>query len=158
MSDQIKDILQSHYLFMVQMSTYDSIAGPSTRDVLASEVRNLSSSLQQVHAAALARRDVLPSVPAELIQYVEDGRNPDIYTREFVELTRRTNQLARGKTNAFASFRDVLADQIRAAMPELADDVDRVLETTGGGSASAAAAAAAAPSAGAQQQQQSSSG
>jgi mediator of RNA polymerase II transcription subunit 10 len=71
-------------------------------------------------------------VPPELIQYVEDGRNPDIYTREFVELVRRGNQLMRGKERAFAAFRDVLADQINAAMPELRDDVARVLEATGG--------------------------
>jgi mediator of RNA polymerase II transcription subunit 10 len=71
-------------------------------------------------------------VPPELLEYVENGRNPDIYTREFVELVRRGNQLMRGKMHAFASFRDVLAQNMATAMPELKDDVDRVLEATGG--------------------------
>ena len=69
-------------------------------------------------------------MPEVLVQYVENGRNPDIYTREFVELVRRMNQLARGKSHAFASFRDILAAQTVAAMPELRDDVKRVLEAT----------------------------
>lgn len=73
-----------------------------------------------------------PSIPEPLIQYVENGRNPDIYTREFVELVRRLNQLVRGKMHAFGGFRDVLARDMCAAMPELRDDVRRVLEATGG--------------------------
>jgi len=73
-------------------------------------------------------------VPPELVKYVEGGRNPDIYTREFVELVRRGNQLMRGKMHAFATFRDILAEQMAGAMPELKPDVDRVLEETRVGS------------------------
>jgi hypothetical protein len=71
-------------------------------------------------------------VPPELLEYVENGRNPDIYTREFVELVRRGNQLMRGKTRAFADFRDILAADMAAAMPELRRDVRTVCEATGG--------------------------
>jgi mediator of RNA polymerase II transcription subunit 10 len=71
-------------------------------------------------------------VPPELLEYVEHGRNPDIYTREFVELVRHGNQLMRGKLNAFGTFRDVLAENITSAMPELHDDVVQVVEATGG--------------------------
>jgi mediator of RNA polymerase II transcription subunit 10 len=71
-------------------------------------------------------------VPPELIQYVDSGRNPDIYTREFVELARRGNQLMMGKEAAFSSFRDTLAREMESAMPELRDDVRAVLEATGG--------------------------
>lgn len=86
-----------------------------------------------MHDAASPPSAPLPSVPPELVvDYVESGRNPDIYTREFVELVRRGNQLARGKARAFADFRDVLAEQMTSAMPELRDDVARVVEATGG--------------------------
>ena len=71
-------------------------------------------------------------MPPELLEYVENGRNPDIYTREFVELVRRGNQLMKGKMNAFGDFRDVLAGEITTAMPELKDDVERVVAATGG--------------------------
>ncbi|KAI9856503.1 MAG: RNA polymerase II mediator complex subunit [Trichoglossum hirsutum] len=70
------------------------------------------------------------SVPREIIAYVEDGRNPDIYTREFVELVQRQNQYVKGKADAFAAFRDVLAEEISSALPALKLDVDRVLRET----------------------------
>lgn len=71
-------------------------------------------------------------IPQEVIQYVDDGRNPDIYTREFVELARRQNQMLKGKQEAFASFRDVLATQMWTAMPELRNDIKNVVNMTGG--------------------------
>lgn len=54
----------------------------------------------------------------------------------------------RGKVNAFASFRDVLAEQMASAMPELRDDVARVLEATGGNPAIAATGGVTAAAAG----------
>lgn len=123
---------------MVQVSTYDQ-AGKPSRDVLSTELSTLSNSLRAVHrtaAASLPPNDgspaSLPLIPDPLIQYVEAGRNPDIYTREFVELVRRMNQLARGKEMAFVRFRDVLAREMARAMPEVGPDVDRVIEATGG--------------------------
>lgn len=72
-------------------------------------------------------------LPPEIIDYVDSARNPDIYTREFVELVQRGNQDLRGKREAFAGFRDVLAREMRSAMPECRDEVDRVVRATGGG-------------------------
>lgn len=72
-------------------------------------------------------------MPPEIIDYVDAARNPDIYTREFVELVQRGNQDLKGKMEAFASFRDELAREIKGAMPECTGEVDRVLRSTSGG-------------------------
>lgn len=159
---QIQDVIQSLYQVMVQVSSYDSAGGRPTRDVLGAELTALSRSLQAVHRTASSpssqppstaaapgaspNAGELPSIPQELIMYVENGRNPDIYTREFVEIVRRGNQLMRGKMHAFSGFRDVLAEQIAAGMPELRDDVARVVTSTGGDAKAVMAAAAAASS------------
>lgn len=71
-------------------------------------------------------------LPPEIIDYVDAARNPDIYTREFVELVQRGNQDLKGKKEVFASFRDVLAREMRSAMPECRGEVDRVVQGTGG--------------------------
>ncbi|KAF4457475.1 hypothetical protein F53441_525 [Fusarium austroafricanum] len=130
LEQQLKDIIQDLYQIMVQVSTYDA-AGRSSREVLITEIKTLSDSLHTLHNSASPPNN-LPSVPPELIDYVEHGRNPDIYTREFVELVRRGNQVMRGKLNAFGTFRDILAENITTAMPELRDDVVQVVEATGG--------------------------
>lgn len=72
----------------------------------------------------------LASVPTEILHYVDNGRNPDIYTREFVELARKNNQLMRGKMQAFGSFRDVIAGEMEKVFPELGEDIKMVVEAT----------------------------
>lgn len=150
-TEQIKDTIQSLFQLLVQVSTYDQ-AGRATQPILSQELSTLSQSLRAVHRTAsssylpnhpnnhpttttnnnLIPPATLPDIPDPLIEYVEAGRNPDIYTREMVELVRRMNQLARGKEMAFVKFRDVLAREMEAAMPELKGDVERVIEATGG--------------------------
>lgn len=71
-------------------------------------------------------------MPREVIQYVEDGRNPDVYTREFVEVAVKQNQLLHGKVEAMKGFRDTLVEEVEAAFPELAVELGRIVEGTGG--------------------------
>lgn len=118
---------------MGQVSNYDS-AGRSSREALAHDLQTLDASLLSVYRTSNTSLPSSIGIPGPLLQYVEDGRNPDIYTREFVELVRRMNQLTRGKVHAFKSFRDVLAHEMDAALPELRADVKGVLEATGGSS------------------------
>lgn len=62
---------------------------------------------------------------------MEESRNPDIYTREFVELVQRGNAYVRGKSEALGRFRDVLAEECRVAWGGWGvGEVDRIL---GGG-------------------------
>ncbi|KAK0645855.1 mediator complex, subunit Med10 [Cercophora newfieldiana] len=131
LQENIKNVIQDLLQILAQTSNYDSAGRPS-RDALASDLTTLSASLQTAYRTAAAVGPE-PGVPETLIHYVENGRNPDIYTREFVELVRRMNQLMRGKMGAFREFRDVLAREMEGALPEVKEDVRRVVEATGGG-------------------------
>lgn len=99
---------------------------------LTSASGDLHASLVRLHASASSPSASSIRVPPELIQYVEVGRNPDIYTRDFVEAARRGNQLMKGKQEAFASFRDILAREMASALPEVRSDVEQVVRQTGG--------------------------
>lgn len=72
------------------------------------------------------------SIPLEIIEYVENGRNPDIFTRDFVEVIMRTNQAQKGQGEALAQFRDILAEQIVVGIPEMREDVMKTIEASGG--------------------------
>lgn len=74
-------------------------------------------------------------IPREIIVYVQEGRNPEIYTREFVEVVMRQNQKLKGKADAFAQFRDILAREWAAATPELKPQIREVVQSTGGSGA-----------------------
>jgi mediator of RNA polymerase II transcription subunit 10 len=82
------------------------------------------------HPAAPAIQDIL--VPPEVIDYVANGRNPDIYTREFVENVQRGNQVLNGKMEAFGTLAEMLARETKSAIPEMAADMDRVMAHSGG--------------------------
>ncbi|ODV94830.1 hypothetical protein PACTADRAFT_76437 [Pachysolen tannophilus NRRL Y-2460] len=69
-------------------------------------------------------------IPLDVLQYIEDGRNPDVYTREFVESVRKSNQYLKGKTLAFTRLRDTLGDQIISEFPELKDEVQDIIKRT----------------------------
>jgi mediator of RNA polymerase II transcription subunit 10 len=71
------------------------------------------------------------AIPPEVIDYVAAGRNPDIYTREFVEETNHGNQVLNGAMQAFGQFSEILAKQSNASMPEMAGDMDRLMEQSG---------------------------
>lgn len=88
------------------------------------EITNLMGSLLEINRRAPSL-DV--HLPPEVMQYVQEGRNPDIYTREFVELGMRNNQRLRGKAAAFSQFRDIFANEISGGVPELAAEVRRVV-------------------------------
>lgn len=66
--------------------------------------------------------------PPELLhEFIDDGRNPDVYTREFIENIQAVNREMKGKCEAFASFGAMLGEEMTKAIPELKDDVARVL-------------------------------
>ncbi|KAL8676635.1 MAG: hypothetical protein Q9186_006862 [Xanthomendoza sp. 1 TL-2023] len=124
--DQIKDVIQE--LFQIQVATH-KYAGPQTQQELVELITQLAGSLSELSNNASA----LPNlIPPEIVEYVDDGRNPDIYTREFVELVQKSNQYLKGKSEAFADFRDALAEEMVKAWPEMQTDVNNILQDGGG--------------------------
>jgi mediator of RNA polymerase II transcription subunit 10 len=103
--------------------------GTSTANAQTQTINNLVRSLNRLKNSA---PELAVELPREIIQYVEHGRNPDIYTREFVELVQKANQRHKGRAEAFGRFRDVLAKEIAGAVPEVKEDVSRVVRFTGG--------------------------
>lgn len=66
------------------------------------------------------------------MRMVEEGRNPDIHQREFVEKTWELNQKLKGRSESYAQFRDIFAKELASAVPEMKEDVKKVVEATGG--------------------------
>lgn len=121
--------------------------GPQTEAAMLAETQNLhthlvtlaraatrssstSASAAAAAAAASSNDAEADLLPPEVVQYVEDGRNPDIYTREFAELAQRNNQKLSGKADAFEAFARVLGREIGGAVPELRSEVRLVLGRT----------------------------
>ncbi|KAI9692749.1 MAG: RNA polymerase II mediator complex subunit [Bogoriella megaspora] len=146
--DSLRATIQNLYELIIQSHDHH---GPSThaaqRQSLQSLTRNLShlSHLASSHpshppqtttgppsSSSTPQTAGIPPIPPEIINYVEEGRNPDIYTREYVESVQKHNQLLKGRSEAMARFRDVLGREMMGAMPETEGQVRRIVEGTGG--------------------------
>jgi len=63
---------------------------------------------------------------------VENSRNPDIFTREFVETVQRMNQMLKGRSDALRMLHEQIAWQLTNVIPELKEDVSKAVQATGG--------------------------
>ncbi|CAD6577094.1 MAG: RNA polymerase II mediator complex subunit [Alectoria sarmentosa] len=119
--DRLKDVIQN--LFEIQSAVHGYL-GPETQQQLVRKIHQLTTSLSTLSTSSSA----LPiSLPPEIIDYIDQGRNPDIYTRELVEAVQRSNQYLKGKSEAFAGFRDILAEEMIKGIPDCKGDVERIL-------------------------------
>jgi mediator of RNA polymerase II transcription subunit 10 len=96
-------------LFAISVALH-GYSGPETSVVLRQLLSDLPSQLSSLKASS--QNSALPEVTQELVEYVDGGRNPDVYTREFMELTVRGNQTLRGRGEAFEGFAGILMSTI----------------------------------------------
>ncbi|KAI4920209.1 RNA polymerase II mediator complex subunit [Alternaria incomplexa] len=123
---QLKDIVQNLYNLIVQ--AYDH-HGSKTQEAIRREIQSLVQNLVKLSRTAPS---VNINIPPEVMSYVENSRNPDIFTREFVETVQRMNQMLYGRVDAYRALQEQLALHVSSAIPELKEDVTSVVESTGG--------------------------
>ncbi|KXL49799.1 hypothetical protein M433DRAFT_96051 [Acidomyces richmondensis BFW] len=123
---ELRKIISNLFILIAQAHDYQ---GPGTQKAISDEIKELLHNLVQLSRAA---RRLPTHIPIEIIKYVEQSRNPDIYTREFVELVMRYNQQLKGQSEGFAAFRDILAKEMSSAMPEIKRDVLQIVQASGG--------------------------
>ena len=127
---QITSIIES--FIELGVSIYDF---PGTPEATQGMITNLKRNVDRLFKLNQASNDPESSlqnvnIPFEVVQYIEDGRNPDIYTREFVEAIRRSNQYQRAKMHGLKLLRDSLAEKISEEFPDLESAVQDILKRT----------------------------
>jgi mediator of RNA polymerase II transcription subunit 10 len=111
---------------------------PETQNILVDRLTELTESLSTLktltsptESTSNPIHDV--AVAPEIVDYVDDGRNPDIFTRDFVELVQRGNAVINGKQAAFRDFTENYAQKLKEGIPGVSRQVDRVLDNAGFG-------------------------
>ena len=122
----LRQIISNLYMLLVQTHDYH---GSSTSSAMTGEIKSL---IQNLLALTHTSRQLPTKVPLDLIEYVERKRNPDVYKREIVEDVMKSNQMQKGRAEAFGAFRDLLGREMMSAIPDIKEDVREVVEATGG--------------------------
>ncbi|EMF17040.1 uncharacterized protein SEPMUDRAFT_76887 [Sphaerulina musiva SO2202] len=121
----LRAIITNLYIVLCQAHDYQ---GSNTNQAMQAEIILLLQNLKSLSQKA----QLLPThLPVEIINYVENSRNPDIYTREFVELVMRYNQQQKGRSEAYGQYHDILAETIMTAIPDMAADIKSVAAASG---------------------------
>lgn len=102
-------------LIEVGVMVHDYFGEPSTNKALESKVQAFHSDLQRVAADSAQLAET--QVPLDILSYIDNGRNPDVYSREFVEVVVKQNQYINGKTRAMRQFKDRLIQDLSSAFP-----------------------------------------
>ncbi|GMM35036.1 mediator complex subunit [Saccharomycopsis crataegensis] len=124
---QISQIVES--FIELGVLVHDFQAAETSTESLAYRLNQTVEQLQSLTNSHKAELSQIP-IPMDVLHYIEDGRNPNVYTREFVESTKKSNQHLRGKSIAFKQLRDILGNKIAVEFPELTDTIEHVYKRT----------------------------
>ncbi|KXN72599.1 hypothetical protein CONCODRAFT_77689 [Conidiobolus coronatus NRRL 28638] len=67
-------------------------------------------------------------VPYDVINYLENGKNPDLFTRDFIERAAAENHFTKGKIAAHKDFYNILKEELNSTFPEDMKIYDNNLE------------------------------
>ncbi len=88
----------------------------NSQPVLNQKIHTLVSGLQELDSAKDQFKEV--SIPFELLQTVDDGKNPQLYTRNCVDRTRGKNYELNGKIETYKKFRAMLMKELSEEFPK----------------------------------------
>jgi len=128
-AEAIKDVIQD--LFALQQHVHQF--KPEQQDGLNRQVEHVAKSLSTLDEIVKKPNNPLHNlkVAPEIIEYVDDARNPDIFSREFVELVQRGNSVMNGKQQAFRSFSQIYAKKLKDAFDGMDEEVDLIMDNAG---------------------------
>ncbi|RIB12642.1 transcription factor subunit Med10 of mediator complex-domain-containing protein [Gigaspora rosea] len=101
----IDQLLTKIWEIMVQLNEYDS---ENKTDLVAcfEEVNKLQERIQHIQ------------VPMKVIEFIDEGRNPDIFMADYVDEVMQENQAVKVKNEAIQGFREMLLEQLKETFPE----------------------------------------
>ena len=105
---------------MRQTSIIASDFQPQGQSNLNQKIHSIVSSLQEIDRCKQLFGDV--TVPINVLQYIDQGTNPQLYTKDLMERVLAKNEEVKGKIEVYQQFHDTLADELDKAFPNLIAD------------------------------------
>ena len=80
------------------------------------KIHTLTSGLQELDQIRQQFNDV--RVPLELLNFLDEGKNPQLYTKQVLERTLQKNKEVNGKVEIYKKFRAMLLKELGKEIPE----------------------------------------
>ncbi|KAK3912981.1 Mediator of RNA polymerase II transcription subunit 10 [Frankliniella fusca] len=88
---------------------------PQGQSVLNQKIQSLVQGLQEVDKLKAQVQDV--HVPLEVFDYIDSGRNPQLYTKDCIEKALTKNEQVKGKIDAYRKFKAHLLVELNNSFP-----------------------------------------
>jgi mediator of RNA polymerase II transcription subunit 10 len=97
------------------MGVIASDFSPRSQEPLNQKVHTMISGLQELDRLKSQFHDI--RIPLELLDYLDQGKNPQLYTRECLERTLQKNKEVNGKIEIYKKFHAALLKELSEEMP-----------------------------------------
>ncbi|VVA97831.1 unnamed protein product [Arabis nemorensis] len=120
--NQVINSIQKTLGLLHQLHLTISSFTPANKHHLLNRINSLVSELDSM--AKLSEKCNI-QVPMEVLNLIDDGKNPDEFTRDVLNSCVARNQVTKGKTDAFKDLRKHILEELEQTFP---DEVDMYRE------------------------------
>ena len=89
---------------------------PGCQEVLNTKLNSMIETMQEMEKAKSSVADV--EVPAEIFQYIDQGRNPQLYTKDCLQKVSHKKDEFECKIDAYKKFKGVLEEELKKELPQ----------------------------------------
>lgn len=113
--DPVLRSIQKSLGILHQMHCTVSSFTANSQYILLERLNFLVNELNEMQKAA-QNTDI--QVPLEVIRFIDDGKNPDEFTKDIINKCIQRNQTTKGKSEAFKNLRKQLLEELEQEYPE----------------------------------------
>ncbi|CAB3259634.1 unnamed protein product [Arctia plantaginis] len=88
---------------------------PQGQSVLNQKIQSLVTGLQEVDKLKSQVHDI--HVPTEVFDYIDQGRNPQLYTKDCIDKALAKNEEVKGKIDSYKRFKSHLLSELSKTFP-----------------------------------------
>ncbi|KAH9502941.1 Mediator of RNA polymerase II transcription subunit 10 [Bulinus truncatus] len=98
-----------------QMGIIVSDFQPQGQNVLNQKIQTMVTEMNEIDKLRTQVQDV--HVPLEVFDYIDQGRNPNLYTKDCLEKALAKNEQVKGKTDSLRRFKTMLLLELSKVFP-----------------------------------------
>ncbi|KAF7221529.1 mediator of RNA polymerase II transcription subunit 10 [Nothobranchius furzeri] len=114
--DNLEEHLEKFEENIRQLGIIVSDFQPSSQAVLNQKLNFMISGLQDIEKCRQQLHEI--NVPLEVFEYIDQGRNPQLYTKECLERALARNEQVKGKIDTMTKFKSLLISELSKVFPE----------------------------------------
>jgi len=114
--EALEDNLEQFVENVRQLGVIVSDFQPHGQSVLNQKINLIISGLKDIENCKASLSDI--HVPLDVFDYIDSGKNPQLYTKDCIEKALMKNESVKGKIDVYRKFRQELIKQLSKIYPE----------------------------------------